>query len=103
MRAAGHRGGGFHDGVGTGAVEQAEVPVDHRGRGLDQRQGAHEGVRHRPAGDAEIVAGALGLRTPQGAGGDLQRAHAVVLEAEAPRGGVGATGHGLLRWSIRRG
>ena len=93
MRAGGDRGSGVDDGVGLRTVEQAEVPVDQRSRGLDQRQRLDEGRRHRSTGDVEIVDGALGLRAPQCVRGHLQLAHAVVLDAETT--GFPA-GHGLL-------
>ena len=70
----------------AGLLRQQAQPRIDLGRGrLDQAQRTDEAARHRAAGNREILHGTLGLRAPQGVGGHLQFAHAVVFGTERGR------------------
>ena len=69
------------NGVGQRGVEIPQFRVGARGSMLDESQRADEGARHFQAARREILNGALGLGAPQGGRRDVERAHAVVLDA----------------------
>ncbi len=62
-------------------LEAAEVEVDLGRRSLDLRQRVDERERHPILADLEILQGALGLRTPEPLGGDVDFAHRVGFDA----------------------
>ena len=80
--AVGDLGRGGHDGVGLLRVEQPEVLVDLRARGLEQTHRTDLRPFEGTSRDGEVLDGALGLGTPECIHGNADLAHGVVLDAE---------------------
>ncbi len=87
--------------LGDVGVEHLELAVGPRGRLLHQRQGAHQaGFDRRPA-DREVLHCALGLRPPQGVGGDAHLAHRVALDPKVLHPGrLPARPHPVVAWLV---
>ena len=79
----GHLVGGPRDRGRAVAGDHPEVAVHRRRAGLQQRQGADEPRLEGGAGDREVLDSALGLRTPERVGRDLDLAEGVVFGAGA--------------------
>src|ERR1700722_16567265 len=83
--AGDHLGGGRLDGLCDLGIEQLQCRVGPCRRLLDEAERADEGARQLDATDREVLDRALGLGAPQGLGGHLQLAHAVVLDPKGTR------------------
>ena len=81
MLAVGDFGGGSDDGVGEGAVEQAQVLVDLRASRLEQTHRADLSALEWATGDREVLDRTLSLCTPEGVDRNAYLSHGVVLDA----------------------
>ena len=70
----------LHDGVREFRLEQPQVPIDLRGRTLEQRERQDENRVGSPAADLEVVDRALRLRPPQRIRGHLHLTHRVLFD-----------------------
>ncbi len=84
--------GGGNDRLGAACIERTELPIGFGGGALDERQRGDQRARHALFADAEIVAGALGLRAPIGFRCDLDRAERIGLGPGAGNGGAADRG-----------
>src|SRR5690606_36328031 len=74
--------GRARDRRGQVRLQHAEPGVHARGGRLQQAERANLSPFERPAGDGEVLHGALRLRAVQGVGGDPHLAHRVVFDPE---------------------
>ena len=73
--------GGGRDGVRLLLGEPAEIPVHQRRRLLDERERRDDFAGHPFTGDAEVLAGTLGLRPVEPLGGNGHLAEGVPLDS----------------------